>query len=57
MAVYRDDNIQEHVHDRTPPQNVDLEMCVLGAIMLGSGLVYFGALWAAGLNLRAFVRR
>ncbi|MCB1215862.1 replicative DNA helicase [bacterium] len=34
MAVYRDDNIQEHVHDRTPPQNVDLEMCVLGAIML-----------------------
>lgn len=30
---------------------------MLGAILLGSALVYFGALWAAGLKLRAFVRR
>lgn len=34
MSRYRDDNIQENINDRTPPQNVDLEMCVLGGIML-----------------------
>ena len=34
MSRFRDDNIEENINDRKPPQNVDLEMCVLGGIML-----------------------
>jgi putative peptidoglycan lipid II flippase len=30
---------------------------LLTAVMAGSALVYFGAVWAAGLNLRQFLRR
>jgi len=30
---------------------------LLAAVMAGSALVYLGAVWAAGLNLRQFLRR
>ena len=40
------------------PQIRDLQrLAVLALVLLGSALIYFGALWAAGLKLRAFVRR
>jgi len=29
----------------------------LTLLMSGAGVVYFGALWAAGLNVRQFLRR
>jgi putative peptidoglycan lipid II flippase len=32
-------------------------LAVLALVLLGSAVIYFGALWATGLNLRAFVRR
>lgn len=32
-------------------------LLVLALVLLGSALIYFGALWGSGLNLRAFVRR
>jgi putative peptidoglycan lipid II flippase len=30
---------------------------LLALVMLGSAAIYFGALWAAGLKLRQFIRR
>ncbi len=40
------------------PQVRDLQrLLILALVMLGSALIYFGALWGAGLKLREFARR
>ena len=38
-----------HVHDLQ-------RLAIMALVLLGSAMIYFGALWGAGLKLRAFVR-